>query len=267
MPSFHWTPTWIRKTDFCTRRFTPDYFLNQPGGDRPIDIIYIGRINKMKNSLKIASFVKKLNLKTVFIGFYQGGEDSYYQEFLDVVNSSDNINYINGTGIRNADFWGTSQREISEYLKQSKVYIHGCVNEGESRSIHEAFLSGCILLIPKNMKGGGLDYYNQLNYSLYEDDTIYVSLIEAINKSKYFRDLPESHSKLLDSNSIALFKDKVKSLLPDIDKSEDGWDTEKLNLKLCAHYLNIPWYKEGSVTADIYTSESLQTFLSYNCIE
>ena len=121
-------------------------------------------------------------------------------------------------------------------------------------------------MVNKNMKGGGLDYWNKINYELYDDDDIQNSLFKALEKAKYIKNLPPNYSKLLNSNSVNIFKNKLEHIFPEIDKSKEGWDFEKLNLKLPSHYLNVPWYKKDMPTADILNSKQLDIFLSYYSI-
>ena len=59
---------------------------------------------------------------------------------------------------------GFTSKELSNFYKSSKIYLHGCENEGESRTIHEALCCGCKILAKYNMRGGGLDNLNLNNF-------------------------------------------------------------------------------------------------------
>lgn len=49
----------------------------------------------------------------------------------------------------NPYFFGFNLSDVALFYKNSKMYIHGCEDEGGSRSIHEAICSGCLVALKK----------------------------------------------------------------------------------------------------------------------
>ena len=82
----------------------------------------------------------------------------------------------------NKIYVGFTQKELSILYNNSKIYIHGCEAEGESRTIHEALLCGCLIMAKINMKGGGLDNLTQSNSVLYENKNAVEKMKEALKK-------------------------------------------------------------------------------------
>ena len=244
---------------YTTRSFTPSVFLEKSSNkNRQYDFIYVGRCVEIKNTINVLKAFNNTNKKCIMIILDQNNKDPYYRKFKSMI-PSPNVTIIDTHNLDSSGpFRGMTHDQLSDYYTNSKVYVHACANEGESRSIHEAFCSGCVIMSLKNMKGGGNDFYNSNNYVLYELHNINTSMECALSKYFELKYIPEKYKRLCETYTIPTFLNILTSSLDNL--STDGWDTKNLNFKLAGHYYNVPWYIKGKLTADILTMEQYKIF-------
>lgn len=257
-------PFWVSRSDFCTRRFTPRWFHSESDVKRDYDIIVVSRIAPIKETMSALDFLSTLKSKrALVIGGTDNKDDFYYKEFKARLESLSNVDFIDVTELKNPKGWGLDAMTISEFYRRAKVYLHTCPVEGESRTIHEALLSGCSILVPKSMKGGGLDYYDSARYTLYEPHCFSSSFCEALEKfDKPLDNALIRYNELRDVHSRYRFQKMIHSKIPETMGMAAVWDLADLNLKLPAHFLDVPWYRSGKPTADILTFEQYDSFRS-----
>ena len=136
------------------------------------DFICVNRSVEFKKTLDLLKYsieyIKNTNKNVCFVVIENNEKNPYYNEIIKYYeqNKLDNLLFINGLNIqkvKNSIWKGLTREELSTVYNLSKVYMHGCEEEGESRTIHEALCCGCMVLAKENMKGGGLDYLNNTN--------------------------------------------------------------------------------------------------------
>lgn len=215
---------------------------------------------------------KNENDKICFILLEQDVNNNYYKKIINHWNKNKHKNlcfidthFINSN---NTCFKGFTTEELCNFYKSSKIYMHACENEGESRTIHEALCCGCMILAKENMKGGGLDNLNNQNSILYNHNNI-IKKMEQINKHyhKYiynidlFKKLNEEYSVDVFLNFI--YKTMSYNSILSYDEFKNKSNISQLMFALPAHKLDVPWYIKNKLTADILTNEQFKIFLDY----
>ena len=276
---------------FCSRNFlSTDYLNDYELSDlnnlmkkkeidltftKKIDYLCVGRCIEIKKTVDIlnnfVNFNKKHDNKynIVFVILAQTGTNNYYKLFLEKVKeyNTSSIILLDTHNIKseNKIFLGFSTSELSIIYRNSRVYIHGCESEGESRSIQEGLLSGNISLLKENMVGGGLDYSNKQNCVYYKNENASVCHEKAL-KMSYDEKLVKSNiDRMKKIVSEKYTRKRFTDLIFDKlnyrgDKVEFNkmCDTDNLAFSLPGHNLSVPWYIEGSLTADIRTPKQLE---------
>lgn len=252
-------------------------FIQDPIQERYIDLLYVGRIVKIKKTLEVLKYFStfaKQGKKCVMLLLDQYQKDkTYIQSFYKYYSSlSDDVRtniLIVDTNKLNIDdnpmFLGLKLSDVALFYRNSKIYVHACENEGGSRSIHEAICSGCYCLIKKNMKGGGLDNIID-NATLYTDKTFESDFNTAFLKQKTYR-CEEKHIKNISSiYTVDILIDHLYSKLKYECKKinfKNDCDLDYLQLKIAAHYFIVPWYKNKSLTTTINSKEQFDIFLKH----
>ncbi|MCB0353462.1 MAG: glycosyltransferase [Bdellovibrionales bacterium] len=192
--------------------------------------------------------------------------DAYYQNLVQYweANRLPNMLFVDTHLLprTNSVYRGLSTSELSLFYNASRIYVHGCEQEGESRTIHEALCCGCYVLAKKNMQGGGLDYLSSLNSGFYLPNSLGQALDEAVHRTSTYN-MPigmletfnEVYSvpRFLEALYLKLGYDKEMGR----EDFSSQCDTENLMFALPGHALSVPWYRAGMPTADIFTQEQL----------
>lgn len=215
---------------------------------------------------------KNENDKICFILLEQDVNNNDYKKIINHWNKNKhkNICFIDTHFINsnNTCYKGLTSEELCNFYKSSKIYIHGCESEGESRTIHEALCCGCMILAKENMKGGGLDHLNNQNSILYNHKNIIEKMMyinNAYNKYTYNHDL---FKKLNEEFSVDVFLNFIYNTLSynsilSYEEFKDKSNISQLMFCLPAHKLDVPWYIKNKLTADILTNEQFKIFLDY----
>ena len=170
-----------------------------------------------------------LNLNLTYIILKQDKNDKYYRDIISR-NYPNNITIIDTHDIKDRDYKGLSHKELSNYYKDSKVFIQSSLNEGESRTIHEAYCSGCVIMSLERMVGMANDFYNKKNYVLYNFSSFHHYATDALNLALNYTKIPKDVNLLNERCSIPRFKKFLSLNLSNL--STGYWDLEKLSLKL-----------------------------------
>lgn len=244
---------------------------NLPVIDFKFDFIYVGRCVDIKKTTDILNFCDKSpNYRCLFVILKHKSND-YYNKFIKKVKQIKNKNiYVLDTHripTENKIFLGFTQKELSILYNNSKVYIHGCDSEGESRTIQEALICGCIIMAKINMKGGGLDYLNQSNSVLYKDKNALEKMKEALKKYESYSYDIEIEKKLNEKYTCEKFCKLIyERYFTDKMTFEEFFskcNIENLAFSLPAHNLSVPWFIKGRLTADIRSIYQFKIFLNY----
>jgi len=114
-------PNFVDENDFSKKRKVIKNF----------DVIYVGRIHDEKRVYLVKNLVKKFNLKTCIIGV---GKNESVQQLKNL----DLINYIPSV----------PNKDLNDYLCQSKYFVTGSSWEGHPKAIIEAMSCGLICIAP-----------------------------------------------------------------------------------------------------------------------
>ncbi|HBZ7298433.1 TPA: glycosyltransferase family 4 protein [Klebsiella pneumoniae] len=101
--------------------------------ERDIDILICGRIESRKNSLAVARFLAGTSYKATFVGALNNNDKSYANEFLSIINRSDNLSYL---GRVNPD-------DMPAIYCRSKIHLSASWFEVASLVDLEAYAYGC----------------------------------------------------------------------------------------------------------------------------
>tara|TARA_B100000902_G_scaffold194232_1_gene185553 strand:- start:4162 stop:5250 length:1089 start_codon:yes stop_codon:yes gene_type:complete len=229
------------------------------------DFICVNRSSPIKLTFELLEYIIELLKGTdktcCFIIIEDDITNPYYLKIMKLYNNNkmDRLLFINGYNlnkIKGSIWTGLSREDLSILYKLSKVYMHCCENEGESRTIHEAIACGCMVLAKDNMKGGGLDYLNRNNALLYNNKNYFKKMLEILyNYNNYIYD-NELFKKLNITYSLQYFKQILyNNLYINTELSYDEFDNscniDNMMDKLPAHDISEPWYLPDMCTADI----------------
>jgi len=163
----------------------------------------------------------------------------------------------------NRYFFGFNLSDVALFYKNSKMYIHGCEDEGGSRSIHEAICSGCLVALKKNMKGGGRDNLPS-QHVLYDNNNYKTKLVDGLNMVKNYNLKEEDIEGISATYTLRTLLGILHSKLKYSYDFEDfllKCNTNLIQLKMAAHYLTVPWYIKGELTSTLKTESQINEFL------
>ena len=250
-----------------------------------IDFLYVGRCCELKKTIDILNYFiycsQKLNKKCLFLLLDQNDKKSSYKNSFYIIYNNlhtsikKNIVIVDTSYLdieNNPMFHGFNLDDVALFYKNSKIYIHGCEDEGGSRSIHEAICSGCYIMVKSNMKGGGLDNFkDKCQYTLYNDINYKEKITEAVIKQssyvcneEYLTEISEIYTlkKMLGILYDKLNYSSILKLDDFIDICEKN--TEYIQLKMAAHDLTVPWYVKNELTSTIKNEYQLKKL--YQCL-
>jgi len=242
---------------FTSRSFTPSCFYCEPTNKRNIDFLCVSRAIHIKHTKEVLSLFTGLHYNLTYIILKQNPKDKYYREVISN-KYPDNIRIIDTHNIEDREYKGLTHEQLSKYYKNSKVFIQSSLSEGESRTIHEAYCSGCVIMSIDNMIGGGNDFYNKKNYVLYNFKTFRQKVTDALSLASNYSKIPNDIKFLDEKYSIPRFKKFLNKNFPKLATGK--WDLDKLSLKLPAHFFKLPWYLKNDMTSDILTDFQFDIF-------
>lgn len=248
---------------------------NIDNNNKNFDLLVVSRVNKSKLTHEAIQYIIKYiknnkNAKCCIILLCYKNDDINYKNSIlkECNNYSNNILLIDTLKINNNNniFFGLTSEELSYFYKTSKVYLHTCEVEGESRTIHEALCCGCKILAKKNMKGGGLDYLDDYCSELYDKNTFLEKCMKIIKSYENYKLKNKLFEILNQSYTIPKF---IKLLYEKLNYNEiyekfyNSCNTDHLEFSMPGHLINVPWYIKGLPTADIKTEKQYDIFLKY----
>lgn len=240
--------------------------------EKNFDFICVNIFGDHKKTYELLSYfinyIKKYpETRACFIGQYFYDND-YYKKVIKLweTNKNNNICFIDTHIVNkkknNKIYHGLTSEQLSNFYKSSKIYIHGCELEGESRTIHEALCCGCKILAKENMKGGGLDHLNKKNSELYNHNNYLIKMNNILTSYKsyepdldFLKNFDEKYSS--DKLTKILFNNLNYSSILTYDTFQKKCDVENLMFALPAHLKMVPWYIKGKSSADIFEMKQL----------
>ena len=215
---------------------------------------------------------KNENDKICFILLEQDVNNNDYKKIINHWNKNKhkNICFIDTHFINsnNTCYKGFTNEELSNFYKSSKIYMHACESEGESRTIHEALCCGCMVLAKENMKGGGLDHLNNKNSILYNHTNVIEKMIYISNNHKNYIYNTDIFKKLNEEYTVDVFLNFIYNSLSynnilSYEEFKYKSNTTQLMFSLPGHNLSVPWYIKNKPTADILNNEQLNIFFNF----
>lgn len=166
----------------------------------------------------------------------------------------------------NIPFPGISSRQIARFCHLSKVFALFSEQEGGSKAISEALLSGLAIVAKSDLQGGGRDSLNARNSVLFDDfDSAHTALAKALDQWKA---LNADHDALVndlhEERSLARLEEEFEKLFQSrgLHYSEELLNTDRLGKRLPAHWLyDLPWVDERFESPDIKCLEQLNLFV------
>ncbi|HCK02677.1 MAG TPA: hypothetical protein DHV72_22005 [Serratia grimesii] len=116
---------------------------------RDIDILICGRIEPRKNSLSLARYLKKTKFKVIFAGSVNPNANDYCNEFIELVDGSENIEYLGRV----------SPDDMPSLYSRAKVNLSASWFEVASLVDLEAYAYGCHVISSEN--GHTSDYLGE----------------------------------------------------------------------------------------------------------
>ncbi|RLT92288.1 glycosyltransferase [Ketobacter sp.] len=138
-------------------------------GDRNIDILVCGRIEKRKNQLEVAKLLSKSPYKVCFVGALNENHKQYSKEFLDIIGANKNLFYLGKK----------SPQEISQLYLDAKLHLSASWFEVSSLVDLEAYIHGCYVVSSKN--GYTSEILDQHSLTLIDPSNL-IDLVETVEK-------------------------------------------------------------------------------------
>tara|TARA_E500000178_G_scaffold312362_1_gene328978 strand:- start:2597 stop:3685 length:1089 start_codon:yes stop_codon:yes gene_type:complete len=258
-------------------KFNEKYFDYLKNDEKKFDFICVNRASTEKKTYDLLKYIINYtkinpNTKSCFIILEQNINDNYYKSVVNLWNNNkvDNILFIDThvINIKKNYFKGFVAEELSYFYKSSKIYMHCCEEEGESRTIHEALCCGCKVLAKENMKGGGLDYLNINNSLLYNHNNYWIKMKEIYDSYENYEYDLKLFKNLNEEFTIDKFVDILYNKLNYkkyylFDEFKNKVNINNLAFSLPGHNLLVPWYILGKPTADILTDKQYEEFSKF----
>ena len=263
-----------------SRNFTPEIFCAGDQEGRFWDILCVSSNSRVKNLDLFLREVKKIyeaghKLRILLISpvrkneergnkYYNSLERDYIENFTPAERE---LFTLHRPGAFHG-FLGMSQTALSHWYRSSKVFTLFSVEEGGSKVISEALLSGLKIVVKRDLDGGGRDYLNDDNAVCFQDfDVAWKALIEAVEHYKEYRpDLASLRDNLGEEGSLSKLKTHFATLFGTHGCVFDNEliNVERLNLRLPAHMSEgIPWGAGYDRTSDILTRKQFSIFLQH----
>lgn len=259
----------------ASANFTPSFF--QPT-DQPKywDIIHVARPSLVKRPVEFLKNIKKIyNLGYKFkilwvcparkeedpkdhltnvVEIYRSMFTPSEQELFTLLRTSDDLGYL-----------GLSQRQLAYFYQQSKVTTLFSDTEGSPKVIPEGLLCGCTIVVYKRLRGSGRDFLDSSNSVMFDDyDIAYKSLITAVERETKF-DIEAIAEHMREDKTLPKLKEQFCHLYKQNNQSFDGelLNTDYLNLRLPAHFTNLPWGRGDFYTSDVMSESQFNIFADH----
>jgi glycosyltransferase involved in cell wall biosynthesis len=264
---------------YNSRAFTPSYFSEDKSIPKYWDVINISRNANVKRLDQFLLAVRNLydmghTLKILLVvpSCHNEKPNTHFVDIVKVYekmfNRKERESFTLMRLSAELGFLGISPATIAHFYKSSKAFCLLSSAEGESRVIHEALLCGLPVVCYSGLLGGGRDYLDDTNSAQFDDySKIHLSLLEAAQKagSKLIVNTDRLSRELSEIKTIPKLKQLFEEMYNKDGNEFDGelTNTDELNLRLPAHYLEVPWNVESGngVTADIISKEQMTIFI------
>ena len=265
----------IEMTKFF-QKYDINFNVDISNNERTFDFIYNGRSKKFKKTKEVMTYFGKIaekNYKCCMIMLNCNYNYNYTLDIWKIYNSfsekiKNNILLIDTKKFNikdNRNFSGFRKEDISLLLQNSKIYIHGCENEGGSRSIHEAICCGCCILVKENLTGGGLNNLPKNGHILYKHSNYETKMLECLKKYESYECCEDIVKNISGKYTIPKLLNIIYERLnykSGIDNFIDSCNLGVVQLQISGHDKTVPWY-DGKNTSQITNAKQLRLFLKY----
>tara|TARA_Y100000389_G_C17367342_1_gene467038 strand:- start:62 stop:1144 length:1083 start_codon:yes stop_codon:yes gene_type:complete len=254
---------------------------------RYFDFINIGRCCERKNTLGILNVMiyaaRNYDKKSLLVLVNDQGnkQENYKNNIITIYNKlpeaiKDKIILIKNIPIKNDSEYcienSFNYKQLSLLFKSTKIYIHNTRGFDEARIIGQAALSGCKILINKNMIGHVL--LRKLNNTVVEFDNTDINKkikkILLLSDKNNFNDL-EIINKIYNEDVTVIkelkryYKECKYNNILDFNYFYNLCDKKQWSLKIAAHFVDVPWYirEKNNPTHHIMSNEQLILLKKY----
>ncbi len=263
-------PNGVRFENICSRDVLPEVFCLDDNVEKQYDCTYICNNSKNKRAREYFELVQSMpNRKFLLILSYPEQPDpvkfdnslveeikTYQRKF----GAQSNLTFVDAQ--QGPQGYLLSREKIAEYLRVSRLYVHLCRREGESRSLGEALACGCFLAIHQDFVGGATDLcsdYNSVSFASRSD------LIEKINnvldRGISYSDNASEYGKIRKKTLL-----KLRQLLFDLGmthKEIDSTYSQDLSMLLPGHIKSISAVGHSALNSDIVDANAFRSFCDF----
>lgn len=162
----------------CSRDFIPDSF--RPADTlKQWDLIAVGRCEPFKRHEDFLNIFRGLldrkpDARALLMAPFGPARQNYADDLVRTANDLFNAEEQNRLDLmlpmilNTRKLFPVSHETMAWFYQSSRVYVHCAGQEGGSRTISEALLSGLPCIVRRDLKGGGRDYLTERNGRLYE---------------------------------------------------------------------------------------------------
>lgn len=256
--------------------FTPDYFCENPSVPKFWDIINVSRNHKIKCLRSFLYAIRKLYDEGHFLRVLlvvpstpnESSETHYVelvQVYSDLFNRQERKRFTLMRLSPELGFLGISPETIAYFYQSSKVSALFSLSEGEPRVINESLLCGVPVVCYAGQKGAGLDHLNTTNSVQFDDyEQSWKALLEAVNRAgdDLVADTAYMAEQYNETRSLPKLRAYFQALYQQHGDTLKGElvNTDELNLRLPAHFKEVPWFVEGDVNATITREQQVEVF-------
>jgi G:T-mismatch repair DNA endonuclease (very short patch repair protein) len=259
--------------DLASANFTPSFFqpTNQP---HYWDIIHVARPSLVKRPIEFIKNIKKLynlgyKFKVLWVcptrkeeeprdhltdvaEIYRSTFTPAEQELFTLLRLGNDLGYL-----------GLSQRQLAYFYQHSKVITLFSDTEGSPKVITEGLLCGCDVVVYSGLRGSGRDFLDSTNSVMFNNyDYAFESLITAVERVCKV-DVDKVAGYMREDKTVPKLKEKFNKLYQRNAQKFDGEliNTDYLNLRLPAHFTNLPWGRGDFYTSDIMVESQFDIFM------
>jgi glycosyltransferase involved in cell wall biosynthesis len=262
---------------FSSRNFTPTLFKPDRRWNRSIDVLCVARCHKVKNLHQLVGAVRELYndghmLRAhIVIPGQRRADSNYYaieKDYRRLFSESEQKRFTLEFPDPEYSFRGMPQSKLVSQYQKARVFVLPSVREGSPKVLSEALLCGCVVVVNKGLKGGGLDYLDADNAVFFDRrKRLSKALMQAVDRSRLYQCAEDDlANKLREDRVLLQLHDYFDKLYKKHNEVYDGSliNTDNLNFRLPGHYHDVPWFNGNkTLPADIVSRGQFLTFLDY----
>lgn len=266
------------RIELTARAFSPRYFHQDIDVKKHWDIINVSRNHKIKCLRSFLDAIRKLydigrTYRVLLVCPACPSEDpsTHYVELVETYNElfsrEEKLRFTLLRLSPELGFLGISPETIAYFYQSSKVASLFSLEEGEPRVITESLLCGLPQVCYSKLKGAGRDYLNKNNSVQFNDyEESYKALDEAVQMvdNGHQFDTKKLQDELSEAKTIPKLVKELERLYCSFGLAftPEGIDYSDLNMRLPAHFKDVPWYIPGKVNATIFEEKQKRIFIS-----